>query len=150
MTGCPCTRNSPATTVRPCAGSAGVQTMVQGASAACSAASSAPTLPRMVESSFLNHTVRPSPRSRAPAAPTRAAAALGATPRDWVLTTSTVPAAGGSAPAGLTTTVTGAPASTCTPLSMAPVRSSATMARAEGRGVSCKSLAATGLPSELG
>ena len=59
---------------------------------------------------------------------------VAAPPRDWVLITSIV--AGTGAPVarspGLTSTVTGVAASTCTPLSMAPVRSSATMARATG------------------
>ena len=87
MAGSPATSSTPSRTVRPCSGSAGVHTITHGASASCRAANSAPTLPRIVESIFLNHTVRPAADSSRHAARTRADASSGGTPRDWVLIT---------------------------------------------------------------
>ena len=143
ITGSPATRSTPPCTVRPSAGSAGVHTITHGVSASCRAASSAPTLPRRVESSFLNHTVRPAADNSRHTALTRAAASAAGRPRDCVLITGSTAVSAASAkphvvarspPPWLTSTSTAVCARSCTPPSIAPVRSSATTAAAPCHG----------------
>ena len=97
MAGSPATSSTPSCTVRPSSGSAGVHTITHGASASCRAANSAPTLPRIVESIFLNHTVRPAADRSRHMARTRADASSGGTPRDWVLITGSTDASSAGA-----------------------------------------------------